>query len=107
MSSKMTANMVVPSGSGTDCLSEYMANIVNVVYNKDVKNKMKRFKALQTEAYGNKYSRAFEFIPIKMSVEQLSNLWNEPITFKQQFGFVIGEYYYTNARELGNWGMPI
>jgi hypothetical protein len=83
----------------------YLASCSSVVRDAQPKNNERLFKRLQKESFGDKPSRVFEYVPCKViGIEP-----NDPLRrIEQLFGFkvlnTIGFTYYTNARELLNWG---
>jgi len=76
-------------------LQEYLAELSSVVRDKSPKSAEKLWGRLLTESVGNKASRVFEYIPCKI---------DKKIDSGQYFGFYLDDNYYTNARELLNWG---
>jgi len=92
-----------------ESLAEYIAKLAGVVYDKDVKNPMKRFKALQSEAYGSSPSRMLEYIPCKIESRQgVVDIANSTLRNDGQlFGFFKDKTYYTNMRELLNWNWKV
>jgi len=89
-----------------ESLANYIASLVDVVYAKEVKNPMKRFKALQTEAYANTASHVMSFIPVIFGSEHIKSICNlsdiqNGLTI-QNFGFFQNNQYFTNMREMLN-----
>ena len=90
-----------PTEITDESLKQYLADISSVVRNKQPKDNDRLFQRLLKESFGNKPSRVFEYIPCKITS---SEMWDmSPV---QIFGFVdwYTDAYYTNARELMNWG---
>jgi len=85
-------------------IQHYLAECSSVVRDKEIKSAEKLFNRLLTESYGNKASRVFEYIPVKVSLDKV---WD--YQHPQLFGFYDMEqkYYYTTARELLNWGWTV
>ena len=82
-------------------LLNYIATCSSVVRDKQPKSAEKLFNRLLTESVGSKASRVLEYIPCTV---KLDNLPNYKTKFAQYFGFHLEDNYYTNARELLNWG---
>lgn len=101
----MTVDLVPTPNEITDSsIKQYLANCVMVVRNKQPKDNDKLFGRLMKESYGNKPSRVFEYVPCVIGYGQASVI---PFyACKQYFGFSLSYdgKYYTNARELINWG---
>jgi len=84
-------------------IADYIAQCAGVVRDKEPRDSMKLLHRLMTEAYGKKPSRVLEYIPCKIDYSPvLEDLTYAEIT--KLFGFIDSVYYYTNARELMNWG---
>lgn len=90
-----------PTEITDESLKQYLADISSVVRNKQPKDNDRLFQRLIKESYGNKPSRVFEYIPCTISA--LKEHFNYQMQF---FGHWHNDYqeYYTNARELLNWG---
>ena len=94
----MIALEVMPDGTSQVELEKYIAELSSVVRDKSPKSDSKLFKRLLTESIGDKASRVLEFIPCKIKCTACK------ANIDQKFGFYVNEHYYTNARELLNWG---
>ena len=91
---------VDPQFDGTiESLQAYIANMSSAVRDKAPKSDEKLWNRLMKEAYGDKPSSVFKFIPCKLEKLELSYL-----PANQLFGFFEMGEYYTSARELLNWG---
>ena len=84
-----------------ETLKQYLADCSSVVRNAQPKDNNRLFNRLVKESYGYKASRVFEYIPCKIKHYEIFN----PSYMEQYFGFFDDNYYYTNTRELLNWGM--
>ena len=94
----MNALEVLPKGTSQADLEGYIAELSSVVRDKSPKSDSKLFKRLLTESIGDKASRVLEFIPCKINGTACK------AKIDQKFGFYVKSYYFTNARELLNWG---
>lgn len=92
----------IPSEVNSDSLKQYLSDVSSVVRNAQPKDNDRLFNRLLKESFGGKASRVFEFIPCKLDM----TVHNHGMAMcRQFFGFWQGDgYYYTNARELLNWG---
>lgn len=90
-----------PSKITDASLKQYLADCSSVVRNAQPKDNDRLFARLLKESYGNKPSRVFEYIPCKLSDAEFMYGSNQANQF---FGFWDDGFYYTNARELLNWG---
>jgi len=91
-----------PSEINDTSIKQYLADCSSVVRNAQPKDNDRLFTRLLKESYGDKASRVFEYIPCKLSSAEFmvaSRLAN------QFFGFWDDGFYYTNARELLNFGV--
>ena len=99
----------VPTEITHDSVLAYLASCSSVVRDAQPKNNERLFKRLQKESFGDKPSRVFEYVPCKISSGMIQ------YSTMQLFGFfyteeqtdntsVFERAYYTNARELLNWG---
>ena len=91
-----------PRSNSQADLEVYIANCSSVVRDKAPKSAQKLFKRLLTESYGDTASRVLEFIPCTISKYQMDKKIQS-----QLFGFRSDKKYYTNARELLNWGWSL
>lgn len=96
-----------PTEITDESLKQYLADCSSVVRNAQPKDNERLFARLLKESFGNKASRVFEYIPCKIELSNLmyrDDRMGKPI--HQTFGFFNEEceYYYTNVRELLNWG---
>lgn len=89
--------ITLPSEITSDSLKQYLADCSSVVRNAQPKDNDRLFNRLLKESFGDKPSRVFEYIPCKLSDADTGR-------HTQYFGFWDGNFYYTNARELLNWG---
>ena len=94
--------VIEPQGTSLEELQAYLADIVSVVRDKTPKNNAKLWDRLLTESYGGTASRVFECIPCKITKFELDR-----VIKSQLFGFMEHTFYYTNARELLNWGWSV
>lgn len=82
-------------------LHNYLAKCSSVVRDANPKNPSRLFDRLLKESYGGRPSRVLEYIPCKIGK---TNVIDDAV---QYFGFFTSGYYYTNMRELLNWGWSI
>ena len=88
-------------------IQAYIAKISGVVRDTTPKNNERLFNRLLKESYGNKPSSVLAFVPCKVTRDEaLSELDFRNYDF-QLFGFFKGDNYYTNMRELLNWGIEL
>lgn len=98
-----------PSVITDESLKQYLAGCASVVRNAQPKNPDRLFNRLLKESFGGKPSRMFEYIPCK--VQHKLNSRNVFELTTQFFGFFEVDsnfsptFYYSNARELLNWGL--
>lgn len=105
----MKAELIKPPETITDeSIKQYLADCSSVVRDKQPKNNDALFKRLTKESYGNMPSRVFEFVPCKLTRQDIMS--QKPVP-NQMFGFWTGledrsvePIYWTTARELINWG---
>lgn len=100
----MRAELVqIPTEINDATLKQYLADCSSVVRNAQPKDNERLFQRLLKESFGDKASRVFEYIPCKL--EGAETLLDIPTD--QTFGFFDFDegMYYTNARELLNWGL--
>ena len=99
----MKVELITAKSKKLKDIQQYISQLSSVVRDKSPKNAEKLFNRLLTESVGEKASRVLEYIPchIKSNITDLDGV-------KQFFGF-FGEdgTYYTNARELLNWGWSL
>jgi len=95
-----------PTDNSLESLQAYVAQCASVVFNREPKNHEKLWKRLMTEAYGGKPSRVLEYIPcaIEHGSPIVAAIEIQP---EQFFGFTDDSKYYTNMRELLNWGLSV
>jgi hypothetical protein len=95
--------VILPAVVTDQSLKQYLADCSSVVRNKAPRDNDKLFERLLKESYGGKPSRVFEYIPcvVKASMPMLGLAEGD---IQQLFGFFVEEAYFTNARELLNWG---
>ena len=91
-----------PKSNSLEDLQQYIADCSSVVRDKDPKSPAKLWERLKKESIGDKASRVFEYLPCKISADYAWDLEQS-----QYFGFFADMFYYTNARELLNWGDTI
>lgn len=91
----------LPTDITSETLKQYLADCSSVVRNAQPKDNERLFQRLLKESFGDKPSRVFEYIPCKLSDAEFMYGSKQANQF---FGFWDGEFYYTNARELLNWG---
>ncbi len=96
----MKVEQITPKSNKLTDLQEYIAELSSVVRDKHPKSAEKLFNRLLTESVGNKASRVLEYIPCCIPIDLKQYIG-------QHFGFDVGDKYYTNARELLNWGMSM
>jgi len=102
----MNVTDITPVGKPTrEELYNYIAECSSVVRDKQPKSAEKLFNRLLTESIGDKASRVLEFIPCIVTAEDSYNLGLQ----QQYFGMFDTDTsdYYTNARELLNWGIDL
>lgn len=87
-------------------IQEYLAECSSVVRDKQPKSAEKLFNRLLKESYGDTASRVLEYIPCKLSLS-CSGCAKQLKENKQLFGFKDDKHYYTNAREMLNWGASL
>lgn len=100
--------IIPPTDITLESIADYISQCSSVVRDKEPANAMKLLTRLMTESYGDTASRVLEYIPCTL------DLIENPVTdfyhIQQYFGFFEfdqnhnTEIYYTNARELLNWG---
>ncbi len=96
----MKVEQITPKSNSLEDLQDYIAELSSVVRDKSPKSAEKLFNRLLKESVGDKASRVLEYIPCHIPFKPLE-------VNGQQFGFVDGGIYYTNARELLNWGWTL
>ena len=81
-------------------IKKYLADCAQVV----TRDNNEFFNQAMKESYCDKPGRVFECIPCSVSIHntKLPVALNHDVL--QTFGFGLGHFYYTNARELLNWG---
>jgi len=97
----MKAELIECKGKSLEAVQEYIAELTSVVRDKQPKNSERLLDRLLTESVGGEASRVLEFVPCTILQKEI----NKDTT--QQFGFTKGRKYYTNARELLNWGWKL
>lgn len=112
-----TVESIVPKSNSLEDLQEYLATLCSVVRDKEPKSAEKLWNRLLTESCGNKASRCFEYIPCTILSNEVIGGGYDGETYTvttQLFGFFdTGNMskqhttYYTNMRELLNWGWSI
>ena len=90
--------IIPPTEITIEAIADYISQCSSVVRDKEPANAMKLLNRLMTESYGDTASRVLEYIPC-MVEDPIDNA-----DFQQYFGFWFEGAYYTNARELLNWG---
>ena len=97
----MKVERIVCKSNNLVDIQEYIAELASVVRDKNPKSAEKLFNRLLVESVGDNASRVLEYVPCK--------IYNSVFTegYSQFFGFVQEDYYYTNARELLNWGWSL
>ena len=91
-----------------ESIAKYISEVSSVVRDKEPANAMKLLTRLMTESYGDTASRVLEYIPCTLDL--VENPITDFYSVQQYFGFFEfnqnhnTEIYYTNARELLNWG---
>jgi len=95
-----------PDEANEAAVKQYIADCVSVVRNKKPKNNDRLFDRLMKESAGNRPSRVLEFVPCNTDIVPLFNSLKTGDTCELN-GFVDhkNELYYTNAREIINWGL--
>lgn len=106
INTQMTHKLVDTSNIKTqEDVEDYLADLAGVVRDKEPKNASKLFERLMKESVGNKPSRMFEYIPCKIHNSSVHTTQSQLFGFKIYLNEASWEYnYYTNARELLNWG---
>lgn len=101
--------ILIPSEITSDTLKQYLADCSSVVRNAQPKDNDRLFNRLLKESFGDKPSRVFEYIPCRLAQDDMGR---NPFELTNQFfGFFTVDdkhnpiEYYTNARELLNWGL--
>ncbi len=99
----MKVEQITPKSNSLGDLQDYIAQLSSVVRDKSPKSAEKLFNRLLKESVGDKASRVLEYIPCKITIDKT------PKEIRQWFGFFSddGTKYYTNARELLNWGWTL
>lgn len=98
----MKVELIKPKSNSIEDLQEYIATLSSVVRDKQPKSAEKLFSRLLKESIGDKASRVLEYIPCTIDNFKTSGI------HLQLFGFYdVKGYYYTNARELLNWGWDL
>ena len=85
-------------------LQAYIAEVCSVVRDKSPRDNAKLWDRLMKESYGNKPSSTFSFIPCVLYAEDVLPMARDNVQF---FGYFKNGKYYTNAREVLNWGSTI
>jgi len=88
-------------------LTKYPAKCTSVIYGKESKNPTALLNRLMTEAVDGKPSRPLEYIPCKVEKAYVITKLLKSENQFQMFGFFSPSFYYTNARELLNWGWSL
>jgi len=96
----MKVEEIISNRTTLEDLELYISDLAGVVRDKEPKNAKKLFERLLTESVGYKASRVLEFLPCVIYMSILTH-------HSQYFGFMKGRKYYTNARELLNWGWSL
>ena len=99
----MKAEQITPKSNSLEDLQEYIATLSSVVRDKQPRSAEKLFNRLLKESVGDKASRVLEYLPCKVDTKDI----NSDVPIYQDFGFYILDTYYTNARELLNWGWSV
>jgi len=95
----MKVEKIVPKSTKLKDLQEYIAELSSVVRDKNPKNSKKLFERLLTESVGGTASRVMEYIPCSLPQNEMG------VNIPQLFGFFDeNRQYYTNLREVLNWG---
>jgi len=104
---KMKAELITPKSNSLEDLQEYIASLSSVVRDKQPKSAEKLFNRLLKESVGDRASRVLEYIPCALPNSSRASklIFNEELDTLQLFGFFAEDIYYTNARELLNWGV--
>jgi len=101
----MKAELIEPKSNKLKDLQDYIAELSSVVRDQSPKSAEKLFNRLLTESVGDKASRVLEYIPCTIEFsEAFSLIYDLECEVVQLFGFTVEQKYYTNARELLNWG---
>lgn len=99
----MKAELVeIPTEVTDTNIKQYLADCSSVVRIKQPRDNDKLFERLLKESYGGKASRVFEYVPCTLNKLQITN-HDQLFGFYDSYGSASG-LYYTNARELFNWG---
>ena len=92
-------------------LDRYLADVCQVVRDKDIKNPHALTDRLLKESYGSKPSSVFAFIPCVVCIDAFNelNTTEKHGMFRQFFGFFDNKegMCHTNLRELLNFGMSL
>jgi len=92
-------------------LDRYLADVCQVVRDKDIKNPHALTDRLLKESYGSKPSSVFAFVPCVVCIDTFNelNTTEKHGMFRQFFGFFDDKegMYHTNLRELLNFGMSL
>ena len=102
----MEAKLIKPKSNSLEDLQEYISECSSVVRDKIPKSASKLWERLLKESEGDKASRLFELIPCRLSMS-CHDLTNAPKDIEQFFGFTKNGIYYTNMRELLNFGYSV
>ena len=102
----MTAELIVPKSNSLEDLQEYIAECASVVRDKAPKSAEKLWNRLLTESVGGKASRVLEYITCEINEQHAQDKIRNASNC-QLFGFTDCGMYYTNVRELLNWGWSI
>lgn len=97
----MKIELITPKSNSLEDLQDYIAALSSVVRDKQPKSAEKLFNRLLKESVGNRASRVLEYIPCVIGRDVVNT------NVHQYFGFWLGTKYYTNVRELLNWGMSL
>lgn len=103
----MKAELVTIPTEITDAsIKQYLADCSSVVRIKQPKDNDRLFDRLLKESYGGKASRVFEYVPCTVYVGDVPDMvqYSAEQEPHQYFGWFLRENYFTNARELFNWG---
>jgi len=95
-----------PNEINEAAVKQYIADCVSVVRNKQPKDNSRLLYRLMRESAGNKPSRVLEFVPCSTDIVSVFNFLKIGDTCELN-GFIDhkNELYYTNAREIINWGL--
>ena len=86
-------------------IKQYIADCSSVVRNKQPKDNDRLFDRLLKESYGDRPSRVLEYIPVLLNGQAVIEMVGTDNI--QLFGFFKFGNYYTNFREVGNWGWKL